>query len=341
MEDIKVGVIGMGKMGLLHSAILNSLPFTKLEAVADTEKLVTDFLKHTSDFQVFNDYRKMMTESQLDAVYITTPVDSHVSIATFCVENKIPFFVEKPIGRNSDECFSLCKILKENKVNTMVGFYLRYSETFDKAKTLLEEGTIGTIKNVKSSVYQSQHLNKPSGWRFKKEISGGGVLIDIGIHLVDLLLWFFGKIKSVQSNVQYNYSQVDDTVTSKIQFENGIQASFDASWNVKNYRLQETTIEIEGTDGKMKVNEDYLKISHAQRDTAKDDIFYRQSLYKGVPIDIGGPEYTREDLDFINCIRNSKQPALNVIESSRTQSVVDSIYKSSKHNSIEVVKYIE
>ena len=342
MTELRAGVIGMGKMGLLHSAILNSLEGVRLTAVADTEKFITSFFKkNTSNVQVYDDYKKMIEDAGLDIIYITTPVSSHVPMASFCAERKIHFFVEKPLGRDSIECVTLCEAARKSNVISMVGFCLRYLETFSRAKELLDEKVLGDLVNIKATVYQSQAVAKGTGWRFKKEISGGGVLIDLGTHLIDLLLWFFGKIKSVQGNAQYNYSQVEDTVTANIQFESSVEASFAASWNVKNYRLQETTIEIEGTKGKMKINEDYLRISNTQRGAIKEDTFYRQSLYKGVPVDIGGPEYTREDLDFINCIRNDKQPMLNVVDASRTQSVLDSIYKSSKYNSIEVIKYIE
>lgn len=340
---LKVGVIGMGKMGILHSAIINSISGARIEAVAETEKFVSGFLSNLLRFDVYNDYKKMLEHSALDAVYITTPVISHVPIASHCAERGIPFFLEKPIGKNSEECKTLCDIVKEKNVLSMVGFYLRYAETFSKAKTLLESKTIGEIIKIKSSVYQSQFLNKASGWRFKKEISGGGVLIDLGSHLIDLLLWYFGNIKKVEGNIESYYSQeVEDTVRSTIFFENDVDCFFEASWNVKGYRLQETTIEVEGTIGKLKVNEDYVKISYNEPNNERQDgIFYRQSLYSGVPIDIGGPEYTREDQDFLKCVRIKKQPMLNVIDSSKTQSVIDSIYKSSRNKNAEVVIYIE
>jgi predicted dehydrogenase len=342
MKEIKVGIIGMGKMGLLHTAILNSLPGTKVKAVVDTEKLVTSFLKNAQGIESYNDYKKMIEESKIDAVYITTPVASHVPIASFCAKKNLHFFVEKPLGRTAEESTELCNIIKNTKIISMVGFYLRYAETFVKAKELLENNVLGEIINIKSSVYQSQSLAKSSGWRFKKKESGGGVLIDLGIHLIDLLRWYFGNITSVKGAIEFHYSQeVEDTVTSTIEFENGMNCLFEASWNVKNYRLQETTIEIEGTYGNMRVNEDSVKLDYKGNNKKQDEIFYRQSLYQGVPIDIGGSEYTREDLNFIECIRNEKQPILNVINSNKTQSVIDAIYRSSKSNKIEVVTYIE
>jgi predicted dehydrogenase len=340
---MNIGVIGMGKMGLLHMGILNSLDGVRVSAVSDTEKLVTNFLRTIDGLAIYTDYKKMIEDSTLDAIYITTPVSSHIPIASFCAERKIPFFVEKPLGKNAKECINLCNMIKENKIPSMVGFCLRYVETFTKAKELLTKESLGDIKSIKSSVYRSQLLTKSSGWRFKKDVSGGGVLIDIGIHLIDLLLWYFGNIASVDGTIKSQHLQeVEDTVTSTIKFENGLQCSFDASWNAPNYRLQETTIEVVGALGTMKVNEDFVNVHYNEPGHEKqNETFYRQSLYKSVPIDIAGPEYTREDLDFIECVRTGKLPMLNVLDSSRTQSVVDSIYESSKNRKLELVKYIE
>jgi predicted dehydrogenase len=186
-------------------------------------------------------------------------------------------------------------------------------------------------------------LKEGTGWRFKKESSGGGVLIDIGIHVIDLLLLFFGKIKNVSTEkISFVVPEIDDSVTGLLRFENGLTCIFETSWNVKNYRLQETTLEINGTLGKIKVNEDYVKIQYFESDEeSNEEILYRQSLYKGVHLDIGGSMYASEDADFVNCLENGTQPGSNVINSIQVQSVIDSIYKSSKSNKQEGVIYIE
>jgi len=178
----------------------------------------------------------------------------------------------------------------------------------------------------------------------KKELSGGGVLLDIGISLIDLLLWYFGKIKTANAVTEiHNMQGIEDSVNASLMFENGIPCTFNASWNKKNYRLQQTTIEIDGTLGQMTVSEDFLKINYNEYEEKKkqNTILYRQSLYQGVEFDIGGPMYTFEDLDFVDRIKAGKQSQLNVIDSSRTQSVVDYIYKSSSNNKMEKVMYIE
>ncbi len=344
MKDLKAGIIGIGKMGMLHASILNSIDNVKVIAIADTEKFLVNFLEKNTKIKGYNNYLKMIEDSDLDFVYITTPVHSHIEIASNCAKRNLHFFVEKPLGRTADECEILCKIIKEHNIVNMVGFYLRYSDTFRKAKKILDEGVLGEIKEVRSSIFQTLEANKSSGWRFSEKLSGGGVLVDLGIHLIDLLIWFFGKIKKVQGLTESKKLQnVEDYACADLTFESNLSCSFVASWNEKNYRLQETTIEIEGTLGKMKVNEDFVKIDFKKEQNIekKSSIFYKQNLYKGIEIDIGGSEYTNEDIDFVNSIKNNIQSNLNVIHSTMVQSVIDSIYKSSKTKKLESVRFFD
>jgi predicted dehydrogenase len=226
----------------------------------------------------------------------------------------------------------------------MVGYVLRYSDTFKKAKELMDEGVLGVITGIKGSIYHTQKTSKGLGWRFKKEISGGGILIDLGIHLIDLLMWYFGKIIAVRGSIESFIAQdIEDKITGLLTFGNNLKCTFEASWKEKNYRLQETSIEIEGTLGRMKVNQDFLKIDYADstQNVQNNRIFYRQDLYKGIEFDLAGPEFSNEDIDFINCIREEKQSQLNVLNSSRVHSVIDAIYKSAKTKQIEEVSYID
>jgi len=342
LKELKAGIIGMGKMGLLHAAILNSIKNVRVDSVADPEKLIINFIKKNSpDIKVYDNYKTMLEKSELDFVFITTPVNSHIEIASNCIDRNLPFFVEKPLSRTAKECEPLFELLRNKPVVNMVGYCLRYSETFSKTKELLNENILGEIKNVKCSVYQTLEAKRRSGWRFKKDVSGGGILIDLGAHLIDLLIWFFGNIKTINGKTEFqNTKNVEDFASASLGFENGINCSFEASWNVDNYRLPETTIEVNGTKGKLKVNENFLKISYFN-ENEKDSILYKQNLYTGVEIDIAGPEYTREDLDFIDSIKNQQQMNLNVVNSSKVQSVIDSIYLSSNSKKQERPVYVE
>ena len=152
--------------------------------------MVLSFFQKFSNAKVYNDFNEMIKNEVLDTVFITTPVKFHVPIATLCAEKDIHFFIEKPLGISSLECNSLCEVMNNSKALSMIGYYLSYAETFSHVKKLLDEKIIGEITKIKSSVYQSQFLKKPSGWRFDRKISGGGVFpwwIFLGIVAATML----------------------------------------------------------------------------------------------------------------------------------------------------------
>ena len=321
----------MGKMGLLHSAILNSLDDSNVAAVVEPDRTISSFLNRFSNIPVYQNHREML-KKDLDAVYITTPVHFHAAMAEDCADSNTPFFVEKPLGLDTKECSHLPAVT--DHLCTMVGYHLRYSDTFLEAKRLLDGKAIGTVTSVNASVFQSQMLQRASGWRFDKR-TGGGVLMDLGTHLVDLVMWYFGGITHARGTMDFiQGASVEDGVSAELVLDDGTRCAFEASWNVKNYRLQETVLEIAGESGTMTVNEDRVTVS---QDGVKNTV-YRQHLGHGVPIDVGGTEYTAEDVDFVECIRSGRHPKVDVAWALRVQRVVDGIYDAARQDTVTEIK---
>src|SRR5438445_4576439 len=342
---MNVGIVGLGKMGLLHAGILNSLPDVRVTAVTEKESLIANYIKSAfSNIKVYDDHEKMLRDEKLDLVYITTPISSHLPIALSCIENEINFFVEKPLTKDLDECRMLCNELKKHNIIHGVGYNRRFIDTFVKTKYILESRVVGDITEVKSSMYVSNIFSKSSGWRSKKNISGGGLLQDFGSHLIDLLLWYFGPIDTVSGETKSVYSEVEDFAHMKLEFVNKIKAELDTSWSVRGYRLPEINIKIIGTNGTLLVSEDFIKIElkeSAEGSENREKTIYKQSLNTGVLIDIGGPDYTKEDIHVIDCVRQNKQTLVNAFEASKTQCVIQSMYDAAGDGKVKQVRYLD
>lgn len=341
---MNAAVAGFGKMGLLHTGILSSIKNVKICAIAEKEKIIVRYIKNLlPNVKVYEDYEQMLKVEELDLVYITTPVSLHFPIALSSIKNEIDFFIEKPLTTNIQESNRLCELLKNSKLVHCVGYNRRFISTFSKAKCLLDMGILGDIYYVKSSMYVSNILSKPTGWRSKKHLSGGGALLDLGAHIIDLLIWYFSYIHRVSGRVKSIYSgEVEDFAHVDIEFNNGIKGEIDTSWSVKGYRLPELNIEITGSNGKIRVNEDFIKVQLKDKVPYLDEqnmTIYKQSLSNGVPIDLGGPEYTRQDLHMIDCISTRSQALVNIFEASKTQSVIQAIYDSARENQMREVQY--
>ena len=343
---MRVGIVGLGKMGLLHMGILNSLPNIEMVSVTETEKKILNYVRSSlPTINIYSDYNEMLSSENLDLVYITTPIQTHVPIAIACLEKNCNFFIEKPVSRNLNETKQLHSKLKNTSIIHGVGYNRRFIDTFVKTKSLLESNILGDISSVTSSMYASNIFKKASGWRSNKKLSGGGVLLDFGSHLIDLLLWYFGKINQVSGSHRSLYStEVEDEAHMELYFENGIHGTLDTSWSIKGYRLPEISIEISGSNGNIKVTEDHIKINlitPVLEFENNETVIYKQSLNKGVPIDIAGQDYTKEDLHMVECIKNKRQSMINVFEASKAQSTIEAMYLAAKSNKRETVEYIE
>jgi len=338
MKDvINTGVIGLGKMGLLHLGILNSLDGVSVKAVAEKEKLIINVIKQfLPSINVYNDYRTLLDEERLDLVYITTPTSFHAQIVENCLDDDINFFVEKPLSISAKECKPLIDKAKQKQVVNMVGYIKHFVATFIEAKQILDRKILGEPVYLKSHMYVSQLFSKGSGWRYKRA-SGGGTLNVLATHLVDVLLWFFSDITLVHGNVKSYYSkEVEDFAHSYLVFKNGLEGYLDVSWSIRNFRLLEIRLEVQCKHGMLIVTDDYIKYL-----TDVDNNFttlYKQDLYKGVEIDIGGPEYTMEDRYMVECVRTQKQTELDVFYAYKVQCIIDAISESATKKEAIIIK---
>jgi len=339
MSKVRVGVIGYGKMGMLHGAIISGLKDAELVAVADTEKIVTGFLsKLNPNIKIYTDYNQMLEKEEIDAVFITTPVNRHYSIAMDCANQGVHFFCEKPLTTNGKLAENLSTAVREHDVVSMVGHMMRYNAIFSKGKQILADSPIGDLITFNASIFVGQLFKKGKGWRYSKEESGGGVLMNQGSHLLDIILWYFGNVKSVYGRLMNPYStEVEDFVYSSLSFESGLTGILEASWSKRHHRLVDTTISIEGTEGTLEITDDAIKL-FVEKENDKYPIGWtvlrKPDLFQGVPFDVGGPEYTMEDIAFLDAVRNKIQLDSDVDSAVNIHKVIDSIYESSEKNEV-------
>lgn len=327
-KTIRVGVVGMGKMGVLHGGILQALDGVEVCAVAESAKLITDFTRSVFPrLQVYSEYEEMLRREQLDLVYITASTPVHAAMAEACVDRGVAFFVEKPLAGSSKEALPLLRKLQKRPVINMVGYCKHYVDTFTKAKEMLDSGAVGKLHYLSSHMYVSQTFSKGSGWRFVRRDVGGGLLNTLAIHLVDVLVWLFGDVAQVQGRVKSLYSEgVEDYCHAYLAFRSGLEGYLDASWSVRNYRLPEIRIEVEGEKGKLVVTDDFLRLHLDGAEGAKT--LYKQDLCQGVPIDIAGPEYTREDMHMIESLARGRPTDIDSFYAFKVQRVADAIHES-------------
>ena len=330
--DIKVAIIGFGKMGLLHSGILNLLKPGIVKAVVDKSFLLTfGASRIIKSIRFYRSIEKMLREIETDAVYVTTPTSSHYPI----LKNLLGYgaryvFVEKPPTVDYKQLTELIDMKKSDQC-IMVGFQKRYALPFRHAKMLLDNSVIGEVESVYAYIKSGDILSPTT--RF--DALGRGVLLDLGVHLIDLLTWMFNVTNVISARSTSIHTKVDDQFEAELSTKEGARVNIEITWSDHEYRLPETYIEIHGTEGRIKVTEDYLKVKtnseHVLLDNKKELTLYKPHYYQGVPpINLADPEYTIENMHLLQAIRNKKQPMTSIENAARTMELIEILYQEAE-----------
>ena len=341
-ETLRIGIIGLGRMGLMHTAIFNSLPATKVVAVVDPAWFPAKPLQMLNpNISVYKSIKKMIAKQHVDGVLIASPVGHHVDNALECVENNIPFLMEKPLSISSEQAKPLIEALDKKPITNMIGYMVRNIDSFSKGKKIIESGALGDILNVKGTVYVSQLFKQGKGWRYDSKVSGGGALLSQGSHLLDLLYWYFGPVKRVNADILSVYSQgIEDFAHVMLNFDSGLKGWIDSSWSVRFKRKMELRLEILGKNGSLIISDDTLDLfldSAVGPYNAGKTFLSANDLFTGVNFDVGGAKFTYQDQEFVNAIKENRETSPSILEGYHIQKVVDGCYNSAKSNGAPVV----
>lgn len=304
---IRVAVVGAGKMGLSHIAMMRAHPDVELAAVCDSAKYVLDVLEKYTGLRTFTDYDRMLEEGDLDAVVIATPTGSHFSMSKKAIEKGLHVFCEKPLTLNSHDSLVLAELAEAHGVVTQVGYHNRFVGAFREAKRLLDIEAIGRVTHILAESYGPVVLQpKGSTWRNRRE-SGGGCLYDYAAHTIDLVNWYFGPPISVSGTVfgQLFSEKTEDEVYSTLSFSGDRSAQLSVNWSDESYRKMTTKLTIWGTQGRIFVDrqecQTYLRESAPIPSgyTAGWNVRYTTDLTAPVWFYLRGEEYSAELDEFV------------------------------------------
>jgi len=322
-ENLKVGVVGLGKMGLLHAGILNVLPNVQLTALCEKSGMIRRFFKKAfKQAQIVDDVEKFAGLA-LDAVFVTTPIPSHFSIAKTVYVGKIArdLFVEKTLASSYDNAKELCELAEHFGGVNMVGYLRRFAVTFQKAKDLLVQGRIGEASSFEAYAHSSDFFESKNDQ--DNPAARGGVLSDLGCHAVDLALWFFGDMHIVSEKTKTTCNRsLGNVVRFKVMEHDGLEGQFDVSWCIEGCRMPEVGLSISGSKGVIRVDDDKVEL---RLKTGESLRWYRQDLNDNVSFWIGAPEYFREDEYFIKSIIENRSAEPSFRTASKVDEIIDQV----------------
>jgi len=332
MKKIKIGIIGCGGIGRKRAV---SLPLgSQVVAFADINLARAHSLAEDFSAVAFEDWTRVAEIDEIEAIIVSTLHQSLVEIAIGAIKSGKHVFLEKPAARNVAELDTLIATAKVHKKIVRVGFNHRYHRSLRKAREIVDSGALGELMFIRGRYGHGARVGYEKEWRADPHLSGGGELIDQGPHLIDLSSWFLGEFSEITGHAQ-NYfwdMPVDDNAFMLLKTPDGKTASLQVScteW--KNL----FSFEIYGKLGK-------LDLSGLGGSYGVEKITW----YKMLP-EMGPPETTTweypmpdnswhlEISEFVEDIREGRDPNVGLREARAALSVVEKIYRDSgyDHNS--------
>lgn len=258
MKNINWGFIGCGEVTERKSGpAFNLIEGSRVVAVMsrNAEKASSYAQRHNVP-KWYTDAQSLITDPDVNAIYIATPPSSHVTYAIMSMKAGKPVYVEKPLAATYLDCQRVMRISRETKVPCFVAYYRRRLPYFNKVKELLSSNVIGKVINVQIRFSVPPRdldyncTNLP--WRVQRDIAGGGYFYDLAPHQIDLLQELFGPIvyaSGYRSNLGGLY-QTEDTVSAAFSFQSGLPGS--GSWCFVGHESAKTDqIELIGEKGRI------------------------------------------------------------------------------------------
>ena len=222
-KQLSVGIAGYGIVGKRRHEFIDANPLFKTVAVCDHN--ANQLQRASSDVKIFADFRKMIAEEDLDVLFVCLTNDVAAEATILGLNRGFHVFCEKPPARNPEEFQTVIECKKRHPDQRLkYGFNHRYHDSVKEAVSIVQSGRFGKILNMRGVYGKSMLVRFENEWRCDRNVAGGGILLDQGIHMADLMLLFGGAVKDVKSFVRndfWNYD-VEDNAFALIQFESGV-----------------------------------------------------------------------------------------------------------------------
>lgn len=340
---IRVGIIGCGGIANEHMNGYQACEDVKVTACADLNlERAKQFAKKYGIPKVFGDYRKVLEQKQINAVSVCTPNYAHAEPAIAALNHGIHVLCEKPIAMNAGEAAKMLKAARTGKALLTIGHHMRFIPCSQFLKNMINEGDLGSIYYGRSQALRRRGV---PGWgQFHiKEKSGGGPLIDIGVHALDLILWLMGSPEpaTVSGNVYTKFGNrpdffsrwgdykredydVEDFACGYVKFTNGAALSLEACWAAHLPEMDAFPQLILGDKGGA------LIAPHAP-EPVRISTTRGETLMNIIPADFPDVRpHTEEVKHWVACLRGEKEVLVKPEESLNVQRVIDAIYASSE-----------
>lgn len=345
MKKLRIGIIGAGNIADAHLYAYKSVENAEIAAICDINPVR---LASTAEkYGIKNTYasvEEMLANEQLDAADVCVWNVNHAKCTIAALNAGLHVLCEKPMAYSAKEAEDMLEAAKKNNKLLMIGFVLRFGDNAKIALDFINNGYLGDIYHTKAT-YLRRH-GAPGGWFCNKELSGGGPVIDLGVHVIDLTRFFMGSPKPVSvyavtqnklGNRPYLKNDVnwkpldakDDDVfdiedfgTAIIRYDNGATTLLETSYSLNGE--SRTSQEIFGTKGGFKICGDEFTL-YTEINGYLADVTPQTTNLKG-----GNDLFVAEMAHFVDCALNGTKCAASAEDGIVVMKILDAIYKSAQ-----------
>jgi predicted dehydrogenase len=325
MAQMGIGIVGCGLIGQKRA---NSLGTARLVACCDTAGDRAETLARSSGAKVSGNWRELVKRTDVDIVLVATTNDSLAPVTLGAIEAGKHVLVEKPAARSVAEIGPLLEAAKKHDVRIRVGFNHRYHPALRKAREIVSGGGVGDLMFVRARYGHGGRVGYEKEWRANPKLSGGGELIDQGVHVIDLSRWFLGDFVEVQGFAQTFFwdMPVDDNAFLLLRTKDRRAAMLHVSCTEWKNTF---SFEIYGKTGKLHV--EGLGGSYGVE---------RLSYFRMLP-EMGPPEttireyprgddsWTVEFEEFLEDVRLGREPSAGLVDAMKALEIVERVYGES------------
>jgi len=324
---LKWGVLGAGSVAQRRAMpAINKAKNTELHALLSRN---TDRAKRLADaYGATNAYttiEALLADDALDAIYVSTPVHLHYEQVIAAAERGLHVLCDKPMALTPEECREMIAACDANGVHLQVCFLFRFHTCFQQIRAWVNAGRFGQIVHGRMP-FLKQYQLMPDEWRAKPEEGGGGCLMDLGPHSVDLLRYLIGEVNAISAfyNSTVNNAAVEETGGIVLHFDNGAQAFTDLSFSVPHCDI---VFELYGTEGTVWVyNDEGWKI----RTHFDGEMQLIPSQYEDL--------YQYQFEHFAECVQQGVSPITTGVDGLRANEILAAAYRSGKIGQVVSLK---
>lgn len=353
---LRIGLIGCGNIANAHARGYKALGEGIVQVVA-TADVSSELARRRGEelgaAQITSDYQNVLANPEIEAIDICLPHYLHAEVAIAAARAKKHVLIEKPMACSMTQCLAMVEAAEQAGVTLMVAQVQRYMPSYRGVRRLVDSGELGPLRGVRFDSMQNLHTIMPSNhWLFDGALAGGGIVISVSVHRIDLVRYFVGEVRRVAAFCRPGSSPylngAEDYASAILEFENGAVGEHFATYSGFKMPYSEMFM-LFGDDGAI----------HALPEGGKGmgPAFYATRQHDGAPADAKGsarwfngflpvePDrtglpsddgFTNEIAHFVQCCRTGETPLSSGRDNLGTMAVIFGIYESARRGGVPI-----